>query len=100
MNYETIGKKWIHPTTGEVRYYVNQAWKYGGLELDFYNTGNICNATIDGEQTSNRLGGKLKNAIEKCWITEDGEVHFKSHGEEWFVEKVKAGIRKALTEVM
>ena len=55
---------------------------------------------IDGEKISNSEGRRLSGAIDKCWITEDGEVHFKSHGEEWFIEKVRTGIKKALAEVM
>lgn len=96
--FETIGNKWIHPTTGEVRYYINDVWEYGGLELDFYNTGNIAVAELDGERISE--GRRLMNVINKCWMTEDGEIHMKTYTDayQWFVEKVKAGIKKALAE--
>ena len=94
---ETIGNKWIHPTTGEVRYYVNDAWKYGGLSVERYNTGNICYAELDGEEISNSKAKKLINAIYKCWITEDHKVHVKYDGvNEDFVDAVIAGIKKAI----
>lgn len=97
--FETIGSKWIHPGTGEVRYYINDAWKYGGLYLDFYNTGNIAIAKLDGEKISNSEGRRLSGAIDKCWITEDGKVHIRYYAQEEFVKKVKAGIEKALAGV-
>lgn len=99
-NYEAIGKKWIHPTTGEVRYYVNDAWKYGGLELDFYNTGNIRDATLDGEDISNSEGRRLMNAVTKCWITEDGIVHVKYYGElSDFIKAVLDGVKKEVVKL-
>ena len=102
-NFEVIGSKWIHPKTGEVRYYVNDAWKYGGLELDFYNTGNIAIAKLDGEKISNSEGDRLGGCITKCWITEDGKVHMKGYDLDGkykdFSDRVIAGIKKALVEV-
>lgn len=100
-NFEAIGSKWIHPKTGEVRYYVNNAWKYGGLELDFYNTGNIAIAKLDGEKISNSEGSRMCGAIDKCWITEDGEVHVKRGRNDYdaFIESVVTGIKAALKEV-
>lgn len=98
VNYEAIGKKWIHPKTGEVRYYINGAWKYGGLELEFHKSSYIKNAVLDGEQISNREGGRLVSAIEKCWITETGDVYVIGdsyhHGE--FIEAVKKGVKKEI----
>jgi hypothetical protein len=98
--FETIGNKWIHPKTGEVRYYINDAWKYGGLYLDFYNTGNIAIAKLDGEKISDSEGRRLSGAINKCWVTEDGKVHMTGYDLDGkyidFSDKVIAGIKAAM----
>ena len=45
-----------------------------GLELDYYNSGNICSATYRGERISHRRGGNMKAA--KTYIDiETGELH-------------------------
>lgn len=95
---ETIGKRWVHPTTGEVRYYVNDAWRYAGPECSHYNTGNISYATLDGEKISNCKAREYCGCISKCWITEDGKVHVKYWGCEDFVEAVRVGIEAKLKE--
>lgn len=101
-SFRKIGNAWKHPTTGEMRYYINDAWKYGGLELDFYNTGNICTSYYLGEKISHSKAGRMRNAVGKCWITEDGEVHVKPGYTEFpeFIERVRDGIRKALQEMI
>lgn len=99
IGLETIGNKWIHPVTGEVRYYVNDAWKYGGLELEFYNSGNISDASLNGEGISNSKARGFKSCINKCWITEDGKVHVKFYGHEDFVDAVIAGVKKAIADL-
>lgn len=102
VNYASIGKKWVHPKTGEVRYYVNSAWKYGGLELDFYKTGNISSAVLDGEGISNSQGRRLMHSIDKCWIAEGTEeVHvigdYDGYGD--FIEAVKEGVRQEIAHI-
>ncbi len=54
---ETIGKKWIHPGTGEVRYCINKAYTYGSPEVEFYKSGNVSDAYLNGESISNRRAG-------------------------------------------
>lgn len=45
-----------------------------GLKLRFYNTGNIAEATFNGEEISNRSGGRLASA--KTYIDiKTGEVY-------------------------
>ena len=79
MEWKISGKKWEHPTTGEIRYYIDvvDAAKYGGLEIDCYNTGNIAYASIDGEKISNSRASRILNSIEKVWYTEDKQIHYK-----------------------
>lgn len=64
--------KWTHPSTGEVRHYVNGWQELIGLEIERYGTGNIRWAFLNGEKISNtkarRVGGKF-------WIDESGNIH-------------------------
>lgn len=100
IGMEQVGKAWRHPQTGEIRYYVNDAWRLGGLEVERYKSGNICAAQLDGEEISNSEAGRLVNACEKVWFTEDGEVHFKGvlmgDSAVAFRERVKAAIEEAI----
>lgn len=97
---EKIGSKWVHPKTGEVRYYVNDCWKYGGLYVERYNSGNICYSELNGEEISHTKADGLIVSIQKCWITEDGEVHLKGYlGHEEFNDAVIAGIKAAIAEM-
>lgn len=75
MNPEEIGKKWIHPKTGEVRYYVNHADEYSTLYVTHYKSGNISYASLDDEKISNTKAYALLRAIEKVWISETGKVY-------------------------
>lgn len=97
---EKIGSKWVHPKTGEVRYYVNDCWKYGGLYVERYNSGNICYSELNSEEISHTKADGLIISIQKCWITEDGEVHLKGYlGHEEFNDAVIAGIKAAIAEM-
>lgn len=45
-------RAWIKPDTGEERHYL-QNWREAiGLEVDWYNTGNIKSACLDGQWIS------------------------------------------------
>lgn len=70
------------------RIYINNArdiyMKAIGLELDYYNTGNLARATLNGERISNAEGRRqmLVSSMYggKCWINlEDGSVHTKNY---------------------
>jgi len=100
-----IGNRWVHPKSGETRYYIDveKAAQFGGLEIDRYNTGNICWSALDGETISHAKAGRILNRVEKVWYTEDGQVHFKfnpcgSDDHDAFWQKVKESIEKALAE--
>lgn len=95
---DMIGKKWIHPTTGEIRYYVNNAWEYGGLELWYYNTGNISCAELNGERISNAEGRRLSGSIYKVYITEDNAVHVQHDGYDGFARAIVKGLEAKLKE--
>ncbi len=102
-----IGKEWKHPTTGEVRYYIDvvEAVKFNGLNVEFYNTGNICYAELDGVEISNTKARNILADVEKIWYTEDGKVHIKydrfnrgenNHPEFWagVVQAIEDAIRE------
>lgn len=63
---------WKHPRTGQKRYYLN-AWKEAiGLSLDYYNSGNICAASLQGEHISNSKAGQIHM---KLWFDEEKNLH-------------------------
>ena len=63
---------WKHPRTGQKRYYLN-AWEEAiGLSLDFYNSGNICAASLRGEHISNSRAGQIHM---KLWFDEEKNLH-------------------------
>lgn len=72
---DKVGKLWIHPKTGEKRWYVNKAWELVGLEVSYYKSGNISGSTLKGEAISHGRAGKMITTLDKFWITEDGECH-------------------------
>ena len=69
--------EWTNPSTGEVRYYVNNIADLLGLTYETYKTGSISYAELNGEKLSNSKARQLLAAISdtKVWITEDGEIH-------------------------
>lgn len=60
------GNRWTHPTSGEVRVYLNDWHALVGLEISHYKSGNISSATLDGGPISNRRGGELA-VVEVYW---------------------------------
>ena len=79
---EQLGKAWKHPVTGEIRYYVDITddilGRYGGLRIERYNTGNIAVSYLNGEKISHAEARRIIGDVQKCWLTEDGRVHFKT----------------------
>ena len=50
---------WIKPDTGEERHYL-QNWREAiGLKVDWYNTGNIKSACLDGQWISNTRASRI-----------------------------------------
>lgn len=63
---------WTHPSTGEVRYYLNDWEALAGFEVTRYGTGNVSSFYINGEKVAN---GRYGNYGGKIWVSEAGEVH-------------------------
>lgn len=94
-----FGNRWTHPSTGEVRYYMDpiKAMEIGGLELVFYNTGNISGAWLDGNKISNAEGRRMLNSIYKVYVTEGGKavVQINQYGRQYpeFAKKIETGLQ-------
>lgn len=66
---------WIKPDTGEERHYL-QNWREAiGLKVDWYNTGNIKSACLDGQWISNTRASRITM---KPWFDSDGKLHVDS----------------------
>lgn len=91
-----LGRAWTK-IAGQTRYYIDNAWQYGGLELDFYKTGNIAGALYHGERISHAEAGRMASSFRNAWIDEAGEVHLKDASSRYagFHEEIVAGIKAA-----
>lgn len=63
---------WVKPDTGEERHYL-QGWREAiGLEVTWYNTGNIKWAWLDGQRISNT---RASGITMKPWFDSEGKLH-------------------------
>lgn len=72
-----LGSEW--EKEGYHRIYFNDLCELYGLELGYYNTGNISWASLDGEHISNSRARKIKNVLDFAKIYYDlnlGEFKF------------------------
>ena len=96
------GNRW--QKAGKDRVYVNGWERFIGLEISRYNTGNISNATLAGEQISNAEGSRLLGAVYKVYFdVADGKLHIqwgdtspRSMDRDDLAEAIFGGIRKAV----
>ena len=66
---------WIKPDTREERHYL-QNWREAiGLEVEWYNTGNIKSACLDRQWVSNTRASRITM---KPWFDSDGKLHVDS----------------------
>lgn len=96
---DKIGKLWIHPKTGEKRWYVNKAWKLVGLEVSYYKSGYISYSALKGEEVSHGRAGKMIATLDKFWITEDGECHASYIADKWFYDYTCTEIKGILASL-
>lgn len=76
-NLKKIGcSEWVHPSTGEVRIYINDLPELYGLRTSHYKTGNISSATLDGNTISNSEAGRILSRLRgaKLWLGADGQL--------------------------
>ncbi|MFZ5815325.1 MAG: hypothetical protein ACOY93_08470 [Bacillota bacterium] len=55
------GARW--QKNGMDRIYINDLARWFGLEVDYYKSGNICSAKLDGERISNNQAGKILSRL-------------------------------------
>lgn len=69
-------KPWRHPVTGETRHYLRDAERAMGLDVNYYKTGNVSSAALDGERISNGEARRwISTARSINPYTADGKVH-------------------------
>jgi hypothetical protein len=99
------GNRWTK--AGKDRVYINDWAQYLPLEINRYNTGNICWAAWDGETIANRQAGLILGSIDKVWFdAADGKLHCRygwsesriaDREEIW--SRIVSGIRTAIASV-
>lgn len=63
---------WVHPKTGKHRFYI-QNWKEAiGLSIDYYKSGNVCAASLNGIKISNSRAGRISM---KLWFDTEKKLH-------------------------
>ena len=71
--HDIVGNYWTPPVTGEERVYLDDWRPLVGIEFDYYKTGNIRHAYLDGEKVSNNAGYALQNI--RVWLDQLERVH-------------------------
>jgi len=68
------GRRWTK--NGLDRVYINNIAEYLGLDISYYNTGNISGAALDGYGIANGRAGGILNCIDKVYFdAADGKLH-------------------------
>lgn len=104
------GSRWTK--AGHDRVYINDIAEYLGLDVSYYNSGNICGATLDGAGIANGRAGGILGCIDKVYFdTADNKLHATYYGDARnyevrflggerttvdFVDRVFSGIRAAV----
>lgn len=63
---------WVHPRTGEHRFYIRNWEEVIGLSKEYYGTGNICFASFRGEALSNSEAHRI---CMKLWFDTNKKLH-------------------------
>ena len=65
---------------GTTRRYINDWHAACGIEIDYYKSGNICWAAVDGETISNGRASSFLSA--KIWLDSKGCLHIDRYNED------------------
>ncbi|MEE8666823.1 MAG: hypothetical protein SOI13_01695 [Bifidobacterium mongoliense] len=81
---------------GQHRRYIQNVPELIGLELDFYKTGNVCSARLDGIGLSHAKATELASV--KAWIDDDEQLHVQTYGtpREMTLDEIASRISKNL----
>ena len=98
-----IGNEWVKPGSGQIRYYVNDWKDLIGMEVEYYNTGNVCDVRYDGRNPSNCWFKKYVQST-KVWVDVEGGVHVDycrdEYVEEHIIRVVTERIERLVAESM
>lgn len=73
------GRRWQR--SGMDRVYLNDWLQYAGIEIDYYKSGNICGASIDGRGVANSRIGRIVSTVSKVYFdTADNRLHVQHYG--------------------
>lgn len=93
-----LGNAWSKKT-GETRWYVNNWKEMIGLEVQYYNTGNVADVKMGGHQESNNWYKKYVAAT-KVWVDAEGAVHVDYCREEDVEKRIIAAIDARIEALM
>ena len=94
-----IGKEWTSPDGSKHRIYFNDLPALIGLDISYYNSGNISGATWNGEKISNGMARRILGAINGKLFYDfaDDKFHGQYISEDYFGDLVNA-IKAQLAE--
>lgn len=84
MNIEIlkqIGNEW--QKGDKHRIYFNDLDVFYGLDVSYYNTGNVCGATLNGERISNSEAKRILNRLLDC------KIYFDVKDGQWYSQYTK-----------
>lgn len=89
--------EWINPRNGQVRRYINGWHEAVGIEVEYYNSGNVREAALDGYAISKAA---FQHLDAKIWLDENDSIHIDYLGRKSPLseEELRARIEKALAE--
>lgn len=89
--------EWINPRNGQVRRYINDWHEAVGIEVEYYNSGNVREAALDGYRISNAA---FQHLDVKIWLDENDHIHIDYLGRKSPLseEELRERIEKTLAE--
>ena len=90
---EIVLRYWRKPGGGN-RYYVQNLPELIGLELNYYKTGNISSARLNGEHCSNTRAYREIGECGRVWLDDNDVIHVDATG--WNTEVVVAAVNEWL----
>lgn len=93
---KTIGNEW--KAGDKHRIYINKLEELYGFDANYYGTGNISSATLDGEQISNSKARKIKTNLDfgKLWYDVNAKRFYSDRLPDSYVEKIVKRIKSKM----
>jgi hypothetical protein len=91
------GNEWVKNDYHRIYFDLNVTTELVGLKLDFYKTGNISCAWLDGEQISNSQAKRIIRAIDgKFWYDVKSEQFMQKGVDGGWAKRIKHAIQEKL----